>query len=236
MGMGPDFLDLFCSWVSSKFLTRGGSILDIGTSELFCSNDPSSLDRFCKFYAVESFPEGERNLLANRQFASNLLRRVGYKYASIDYADYAGIIRLDLNFQSLPEEHQGKYDIVLNCGTSEHIMNQLNVFKTMHDACSVGGVMYHGVPAWGEYEHGIINYNPKWFWALALANDYQILKFYGNADSEQYSLRDDFMKQIEFNLRPIGNRTWLSILLKKTKSAPFQVLNDPAFSATATTP
>lgn len=231
MGLGPDFLDLFCKWVSSDFLPKQGSVLDIGTSELFCSGDPSSLDRFCKFYSVESFSESERNFLANRQFASGLLRRVGYKYASIDYADYPGVIRLDLNFQSLPEEHQGKYDIVLNCGTSEHIMNQLNVFKTMHDACLVGGVMHHGVPAWGEYEHGIINYNPKFFWALGTANNYQILKFYGSADSDLLPLPDNYMKQIEFNSRPQGNRTWLSILLKKTRDDPFQVLNDPAFSS-----
>lgn len=234
MGMGPSFLDTFCSWVSGKIFSKNGSILDIGTSELFCSNDPSSLDRFCNFFGADKYSVQERDFMANRQFASSLLRRVGYNYASVDYANYSGIIRLDLNTQSLPSEHHGKYDIVLNCGTSEHIMNQLNVFKTMHDACAVDGVMYHGVPAWGEYEHGILNYNPKWFWSLASANKYEILKFVGNADSELFALNDGFMNQIEFNFKPLANRVWLSVILKKTCDEPFALLNDPAFSADAT--
>ena len=78
-------------------------------------------------------------------------------------------------------------------------MNQFNIFKTIHDACAVGGVMQHAVPAWGEYQHGIISYNHKFFWALATANNYQIVKFYGNVDSDLFPLTDDYMKQIEFN-------------------------------------
>jgi len=86
------------------------------------------------------------------------MERAGFRDASIDYKDYPFAVRLDLNRNILPEEHHGRYDVVTNHGTSEHILNQWNFFKTMHDAAAVGALMYHSVPFCGEFEHGIMHY------------------------------------------------------------------------------
>jgi hypothetical protein len=29
----------------------------------------------------------------------------------------------------------------MNCGTTEHVLNQLNAFRLIHDATAVGGLM-----------------------------------------------------------------------------------------------
>ena len=231
MGISGPFLDMFCGFVEVGHFAKTGAILDIGASELFCADDPKSLNRFCKFFGAEPYSATELVRMSNRAFAADLFRKVGYEYSAIDYADYPGIVRLDLNERSLPSDMRGQFDIVLNCGTSEHIMNQFNVFKTIHDACAAGGSMYHGVPAWGDYEHGVVNYNPKWFWALATANNYEIAKFWGSAELELRPLKDEFMQQIEFNHRPQGNVCWLSIILKRKLLNEFVALNDPAFSS-----
>ena len=42
-------------------------------------------------------------------------------------------------------------------------MNQLNAFRLIHDACAIGGLMYHGVPIAGDFSHGLIGYHPKLF-------------------------------------------------------------------------
>jgi len=231
MGISGPFLDMFCDWVETGQVAKSVAILDVGASELFCADDPDSLNRFCRFFGAEPYSANDLHRMSNRAFAADLFRRVGYEYTAIDYADYPGIVRLDLNEQSLPSEMRGRFNIVLNCGTSEHIMNQFNVFKTIHDACTAGGSMYHGVPAWGDYEHGVVNYNPKWFWALATGNNYEIVKFWGSAEPVMRGLRDELMQQIEFNHRPFGNQCWLSVILKRRSLNEFVALNDPAFSS-----
>jgi hypothetical protein len=40
-----------------------------------------------------------------------------------------GSIPLDLNFDSIQTRHKGKYSLVTNFGTTEHVANQLNAFK-----------------------------------------------------------------------------------------------------------
>lgn len=109
--------------------------------------------------------------------AGDFFRRDGFRYAAVDYAWFPGVIRRDLNCQELPWRYRGRYKFVINSGTNEHILNQYNVFKVIHDAAAVDGVVHHDVPGCGEYEHGIIAYSPKLFGALATANGYDILKY-----------------------------------------------------------
>ena len=174
--------------------------------------------------------------MADRGMAADLFRRAGFKYSAVDYAKFPGIIRLDLNVNQFPWWRRGRYQFVSNCGTSEHILNQYNVFKVIHDATASDGIMYHNVPGWGEYEHGIFTYTPKFFWALAKANDYKIIKYLGWSDGQPVPLSDEFMKQIQFSHAPICERIWLQVVLKKQSDKPFAGLNDPAFSSEVTTP
>jgi hypothetical protein len=83
-------------------------------------------------------------------------------------------IPLDLNFDPCPPEHVGKYGFVTNHGTSEHILNQYNVFKVMHDLTMTGGFMLHAVPFTVHLEHGFFNYQPNFFDALARYNSYEV--------------------------------------------------------------
>ncbi len=81
---------------------------------------------------------------------------------------------LDLNFDELPSQLRGHFDVVLNFGTTEHIVNQWNCFEVMHDAMKVGGVIYHQLPASGYLDHGYFCYTPLFFRELAQANGYEI--------------------------------------------------------------
>lgn len=236
MGIGPDWLRSFQETCRIGDIVPGQAILDVGASELFCASEPAVLNEFLVSFGAAPYEEAELLRMADRAFAAELFRRAGFHYNAIDYADFPGILRLDLNVDELPLENYGKYNFVNNAGTSEHILNQYNVFKLIHDATAPGGLMYHGVPGWGYYEHGIIGYSPKFFWALATANDYRILRFAGEADNLPLGLRADFMQQIEFNHAPVMEQVLLHVLLRKTADAPFRGLNDPAFSSEWTTP
>ena len=95
---------------------------------------------------------------------------------------------LDLNFDSVPEEHKGRYGLVTNHGTSEHIMNQYNVFKAMHDFARVGGLLIHAVPFTVHLEHGFFNYQPNFFEALMRYNSYETLGMWVGPDWRLASL------------------------------------------------
>jgi hypothetical protein len=109
---------------------------------------------------------------------------LGFEYAAVDIDGSSNSIPLDLNFDAIPEAARKHFTLVTNFGTTEHAANQLNAFKIIHDLTAPGGIMLHTVPAQGYLNHGLVNYNPKWFWMLARSNAYRWIHFdYNSADS-----------------------------------------------------
>jgi len=115
---------------------------------------------------------GTRDLDPAAPLSVDLWEWLGFKYNAIDVDGSPGAIPLDLNFDPAPPEMVGRAALVTNCGTTEHIANQVNAMKVIHDLTAVGGVMIHNLPAQGYLNHGLVNYNPKFFWALSAANAY----------------------------------------------------------------
>src|SRR5215470_14958750 len=93
-----------------------------------------------------------------------------------------GSVVMDLNFDEVPAAQKGKYGLVTNHGTSEHIMNQYNVFKAMHEFARPGGVFVHAVPFTVHLEYGFFNYQPNFFEALARYNSYETLGIWVGPD------------------------------------------------------
>lgn len=110
----------------------------------------------------------------NGFWLGDLAKKLGIHYTALDMFDSPGVLFFDLNEDSLPSEMHGAADIVLNFGTTEHVINQLNCFKVAHNACRSGGVMLHSVPYKGPVEHGYFGYNLRFFKDLAEANSYQM--------------------------------------------------------------
>ena len=104
----------------------------------------------------------------SRQFWVSL----GVDYAAIDLGGHRDSVALDLNNDEVPTALIGQFDLVVNSGTSEHIANQAQTFRIIHDLTKLGGLMYHEVPA-GSWDHGLFNYTPKFFLLLHKQNDYQ---------------------------------------------------------------
>jgi hypothetical protein len=92
-------------------------------------------------------------------------------YLSIDGNLRPRGIRADLN---VPFEVGQVFGYVINNGTSEHVFNQANVYKLIHDHTAVEGVMIHAIPGLGWTDHGLFHAQPGFFFDLARANDYRI--------------------------------------------------------------
>jgi len=123
----------------------------------------------------------DRSIVKNKHhppFLSDIADLTSIEYNSFDVSLRYKTELLDLNFDNLPEKYHEYYDVVLNCGTTEHILNQWNCFEVIHDATRVSGIMYHQLPATGYLDHGYFAYTPLFFKDLAAANDYEVVDMF----------------------------------------------------------
>jgi hypothetical protein len=224
MGFSPGLLDQVVDWATKYQIRPGAAVLDIGTSELFCSEDPASLNRFLAHFGAEPYADDELERMANRAFAAELFQRAGIAYQAIDITPYPHTLRLDLNSDSLPFLKRGRYALVTNCGTTEHVLNQYNAFKLIHDATAIGGLMYHGVPMSGEFYHGFISYNPKFFISLAEANGYEVVSHWGWAAETAHPLEG--IGKFTWNRPFAAQDAFVHVLLRRLSKGRFRAPSD----------
>jgi hypothetical protein len=133
-------------------------------------------------------------VLAGAPLAREFWTWLGLNYASIDIDGSPGSIALDLNYDEVPAELVGRYDIVTNFGTTEHVANQLQSFKIIHDLATAGAIMLHVLPASGMPNHGLVSYNPKFFWMLGRSNGYKIAFMTMGQSDRDAGLPDDLVE------------------------------------------
>jgi hypothetical protein len=97
----------------------------------------------------------------------------------------------DLNNDGVPKRLRGRFQFVTNIGTSEHVLNQYNTFKVMHDLTASGGIMAHAIPTAGFSDHGFFHYNMKLFWRLSKANGYDCPDAWMSCDKDNDRLSKD---------------------------------------------
>ncbi len=103
------------------------------------------------------------------------LTALGAEHVSIDLNGKDGALKIDL---AKPIEKWDCYfDMVTNYGTSEHVNNQYQAFRNMHNFTKVNGTIVHGgAPAYGHWPtHGYCNYELCFFEYLADLNNYDLV-------------------------------------------------------------
>jgi hypothetical protein len=176
---GPIFLQ------RQRFLTpEKNKILDIGPQNVLLVRE----EQIREFIANQGGANISENVLAAKVkrlvyfstprpeertlLLSEITDLTNIEYNSVDVCPGLKTTILDLNFDIVPENMVGHYDVIFNFGTTEHIFNQWNCFEFMHDAVKVGGVIYHQLPASGYLDHGYYCYTPLFFQEMAEANKY----------------------------------------------------------------
>src|ERR1700720_902128 len=160
-------------WIYLKYLQslgifsgRNVKILDIGCQNLFSIPEDEGSSFVRQSRQVDREDE-LREAIRNLSIRSTWPRGIGepvymFEFAALCGHDYLAYdiflgerIRIfDLNCDSVPQEHRGLFDCVFNFGTTEHVFNQYNSFKAIHDLACVGGHMFHQVPTAGYINHG----------------------------------------------------------------------------------
>ena len=139
------------------------------------------LERGCKSICMI----GVQNILIDVHNYNRVMRQMGYEIpeiyhrnsyeifeklpgvecvSALDFSDYEGAdIVFDLNSNELPQEYKGKFDLVIDGGTLEHVFNQYNAINNMNALVKIGGYIYHMLPCAGWGNHSFYNYSPTFF-------------------------------------------------------------------------
>jgi hypothetical protein len=144
-----------------------------------------------------------------------------WRYQAIDIDGTPDVMPVDLNSESVPNSARGRFNLVINAGTTEHVANQVNAFAVIHDLAAPGAVMLHNVPAQGMMEHGLVNYNPKFFWKLARSNGYRFLSMELSTDGLPYPVEEAIASELRLATPPLISDASLLVALQKRFDVPF---------------
>lgn len=227
--------------VEQGLLTNSTRMLDVGTQNLYNASSEqvaALLRRFAPGLNVEQIQEAAERISTSSvvvpgqrtAFLADLLELTDISYLGYDVCPAPLTKIFDLNHGRIPSADQGTYDLVLNFGTTEHVINQLNAFKAIHDAVRVGGVVMHQLPSVGYIDHGYFNYNPLFLNDLVEANRYEIVdRFYNPSGSGAFrsdgvdvrSSENMVEKNSATALETVQNFN-INYVLRKTVDAPFR--------------
>lgn len=203
-------------------------VLDFGSQNFYGDLSEEAGRAFLAAFGRETHYKPE--LFANGEKIEALMEALGFDYIAFDMYSAGRTRKFDFNYDRLSFFQRGKFDLVMNLGTSEHVANQFNLFKTAHDAMKVGGVLFNNVPFFGGPDHGLFNYHPKFFVTLAANNAYAPLYFdFSEPFKSQYW---DTYNEID---AAYGGAAWkdkyiglamMNAILKKTTAGRFQPPTD----------
>ncbi len=236
------------------FLDGAARVFDVGSQNLLVA----SVDEITEFVLahhpnvdnkqLESIARklSERSVVGHNDttlYLGEVLDLTGIDYVSIDICQGHKTRIFDLNFQSTPAEYSEAFDVVLNFGTTEHVFNQYNSFKIMHETAKRGAYFFHQVPSIGYIDHGYFMYSPRTFVELAEANGYALLDLWFTGPQgaaklfDVVSYRPDISSPARQDSRaedwgnaPIPNAV-VNVLLRKERSGPFRLSVDATTSA-----
>jgi hypothetical protein len=144
------------------------------------------------------------------------------EYSAIDPGEPLSRWKFDLN---LPVPIEQRFDLTINIGTAEHIFNVRQFFQTAHERTKPGGLMMHSSPFTGWPDHGFFNFQPTFFFDLALANQYEILSFViGRVKPFEYVQvrdREHVPQLIRSGKVPMGSH--INVVYRKAGEADFVV-------------
>lgn len=100
----------------------------------------------------------------------------GVQHTSMDLNGRDGALPIDLG-QPVAHYFVNQFDVVTNYGTIEHVNNQFQAFKNMHDMCKRGGAMIHTFPLVKNWPgHCRYYYSENFVEELANVCNYRIVK------------------------------------------------------------
>lgn len=109
----------------------------------------------------------------------DFFRFLGFdEVASCDVSSYEkATLILDLN-TPVPTELHGRFDMIFDGGTMEHIFSVSQVLANIHSMLKTGGRVIHIAPTSNMVNHGFYSFSPTFFSDYYTVNKYRLLTLY----------------------------------------------------------
>lgn len=158
--MGIDYAGLTQILEVVPQLSQKKSLLMLGRQKMHFSKQhlkdsaDTKLDRLHPGVSIDKLTE-------TTDYAEPFFRALGVSdVTSMDYSDYEGAdIVHDLN-KPIPDALHGKYDIVLDGGTLEHVFDVKTAMTNAHDLLAPGGTFIGISPGNNFFAHGFYQFSP----------------------------------------------------------------------------
>lgn len=234
MGLGPPIIALYRQMADLGLFENVERVMELGSQNVWCPKEVLVKELFSALDRAEPTPEMLEDFKNWRGVARNLYEELGFSYDCIDTDGKYGALTLDINFDDVPDTHKQSYDFVTNHGTTEHLLNQANGFKVVHDFTKPRGYMLHALPFWGQWNHGFFNYQPELFEALARYNGYKMLGMWVGIDWQLSSLVPWEAHLLDFLTLNSKSTGLLVVLFQKQHANDFQIPFQGIYETTKT--
>ncbi len=158
-----------------------GSVLELARMLVYFT--PEELAGWARLHGVVLAPVPSPGLSHDPRLAAQgcmddrtFFTALGFReIVTCDISDYERPDHLvDLN-GPLPEALRGRFDVVFDGGTLQHIFHLPNVLASIHQALKPGGRAVFGMaPSHNHVDHGFYMFSPTFFWDFYEANGYRI--------------------------------------------------------------
>jgi hypothetical protein len=179
MAIGPTHIEWLSHLALRSALAPDAAVLDLGPQDI--QIDRASLHRVaCRHLTPERADAAMRAIFSGSTAPQPDAQKAFYgifgatSYRSVDLCDPRATFAADLN-QPLPD--LGRYDLITNFGTTEHVFNIGTTFASIHRLLKVGGVQVHAVPGYAYIDHGYYNVHPSAYLDMARMNNYDVVDF-----------------------------------------------------------
>jgi hypothetical protein len=175
--MGHNFAMVQQLTLKLSDLPKGASVLELGAQEINPGVEPDDILNCARAIHRDEMTARSAALRYDPSKPlpmAELFRDGMLRYRCLDLMPGPATIVADLNVFRVSWRRRGGFDLITNFGTSEHVADQINTFRVMHDFAAVGATFLHKVPFAGYFNHGLYNYHPTFFVFLAAANEYKI--------------------------------------------------------------
>ena len=177
MGLGLAAIQNALELWQHGYFERINSVAEMGSQEIHVtSEDFGNLIQQACFpdYEKYDFPGLDNWPSKPRCAAKHLYKMLGAPhYDCFDLNEEHGAIKHDLNHPIADTSLYGKYDLVTDHGSCEHVFNIAEAYRTMHRLCKPGGFLVISQALWGG--NGYFLYDKPFFEGIAAANGYRII-------------------------------------------------------------
>lgn len=162
----------------SKRRKFSGAVLFLGYPDIYFTM--AEFLSWVKLLDIELEPddkfESAKKNQAQRPDGLALFKWLGF--ASAEVLDFCSFEckshEFDLNCRPLPAALKGKWDLIIDHGTMEHVFHVPNALANIFDLLKSSGRIVHSSPSSNCVDHGFYMFSPTFFYDYYTANNFKI--------------------------------------------------------------